>query len=73
MLMRSISEPGRRSSIRLGARAANVAAALALASLLLCGALASKPAQAALKLCGDRHQILERLAQAHEETPSSTK
>jgi len=71
MLMRSMSEPGDRSPIRLGARTAKLAAALALASLLLCGAVASKPAWAAPKLCGDRHQILERLEQAHEETPQA--
>jgi hypothetical protein len=45
------------------------------ALVLVCGslgsALVSGPAQAAPKLCGDRHQILERLEQAHEETPQA--
>jgi hypothetical protein len=38
---------------------------------LLCGPLGGTPAEAAPKLCGDRHQILERLEQAHEETPQA--
>jgi len=45
------------------------------ALVLVCGSLGSvlmsAPAQAAPKLCGDRHQILERLEQAHEETPQA--
>jgi hypothetical protein len=45
------------------------------ALVLVCGSLGSVlvsgPAQAAPKLCGDRHQILERLEQAHEETPQA--
>jgi hypothetical protein len=38
---------------------------------LLCGAVASQPADAAPKLCGDRNQILHGLKQAHEETPQA--
>jgi hypothetical protein len=45
------------------------------ALVLVCGSLGSVlvsgPAQTAPKLCGDRHQILERLEQAHEETPQA--
>jgi hypothetical protein len=55
-----------------GAPATRVTGATALAALgLLCGALVSQPAEAAPKLCGDRHQILERLEQAHAETPQA--
>ena len=47
-------------------------APLGLAALaLLCGSVVGKPAEAAPKLCGDRHQILERLEQAHEEKPQA--
>jgi hypothetical protein len=55
-------------------RAMSLPARLA-ALVLVCGSLGSvlvsAPAQAAPKLCGDRHQILERLEQAHEETPQA--
>jgi hypothetical protein len=55
-------------------RAMSLPARLA-ALILVCGSLGSvlvsAPAQAAPKLCGDRHQILERLEQAHEETPQA--
>ena len=55
-------------------RAVSVPASLATL-VLVCGimgwALISKPAEAAPKLCGDRHQILERLEQAHEERPQA--
>ena len=55
-----------------GAPATRVTGATALAALgLLCGALVSQPAEAALKPYGDRHQILERLEQAHAETPQA--
>ena len=46
-------------------------AALVLVCGSLGGVLVSGPAQAAPKLCGDRHQILGRLEQAHEETPQA--
>jgi hypothetical protein len=38
---------------------------------LLCGSVASQPAEAAPKLCGERDQILKRLEQAHDETPQA--
>ena len=38
---------------------------------LLCGSVASQPAEAAPKLCGKRDQILKRLEQAHDETPQA--
>ena len=47
-------------------------APLGLAALaLLRGSVVGKPAEAAPKRCGDRHQILERLEQAHEEKPQA--
>ena len=33
--------------------------------------LGASPADAATKVCGDRHQILKRLEQKHEETPKA--
>jgi hypothetical protein len=70
MSIHTTSEHTPRSPVRPGAQATKLTA-LGLSSLLFCGAVASKPAEAAPKLCGDRHQILERLEQAHEETPQA--
>jgi hypothetical protein len=70
--IRTLSQLAGGSQARPGAPAANLAAALALASLLLCGTVAaSKPAEAAPKLCGDRDQILDRLGQTYEEKPQA--
>lgn len=71
MSIRTRSEHAPRSPVRPGAQGTKLTAALGLSSLLFCGATVSKPAEAAPKLCGERHQILERLAQAHEETPQA--
>jgi hypothetical protein len=72
MLTRTMSEPANASRIRSVAPAARLARPLGLAALaLLCGAVVSQPAAAAPKLCGDRAQILERLEQAHQETPQA--
>jgi hypothetical protein len=72
MTIRTTSQPAGGSPIRPGAPAADLTAALALAALLLCGTVAaSKPAEAAPKLCGDRDQILDRLEQTYEEKPQA--
>ena len=58
--------------VRRGALPAWRAGAIGLGALaLLCGAVASQPAEAATKLCGERDQILKRLEQAHDETPQA--
>jgi hypothetical protein len=58
--------------VRRAAPPAWRAGPLGLAALaLLGGALASQPAAAAPKLCGDRDQILHGLARAREETPQA--
>jgi hypothetical protein len=72
MSIRTMSAPARAMRARPGASTALLAGPASLAALaLFCGALVSKPAEAAPKLCGERHQILERLEQAHEETPQA--
>ena len=72
MTIHTTSQPAGRLPTRSGAQTAALTAALALASLLLCGTVAaSKPAEAAPTLCGDRDQILERLEQTHEEKPQA--
>ena len=70
------SEPASALRAERGAPRALLAGRIGLVALaLLCGALGgalgSSPAEAAPKLCGDRHQILERPEQAHEETPQA--
>jgi len=70
------SEPASALRAERGAPRALLAGPIGLVALaLLCGALGgalgSSPAEAAPKLCGDRHQILERPEQAHEETPQA--
>jgi hypothetical protein len=56
---------------RFGQRVAAVIGPLAFAALvLLGGSLAGPPAQAA-QICGDRGEILKRLAKGHEETPQA--
>jgi hypothetical protein len=72
MSLRTMTEPASRMPILSVPRAGRMAGLLGLAAFaLLGGATASKPAEAASKLCGDRDQILERLEQAHEETPQA--
>ena len=66
MSIRSTSEA--TSALRAGPTGL---ATLALLCGALGGAMLSQPAEAAPKLCGDRHQILERLERAHEETPQA--
>jgi hypothetical protein len=66
MSLPTTSKPAGKRPIRVGTQTA-----LGLSALLLAGALASPPADAAPKLCGDRGQILEGLAQAHDETPQA--
>jgi hypothetical protein len=52
-------------------RVAQLLGSLTLAAFALAGgALFSPPAEAA-RLCGDRDQILKRLAQRHDETPQA--
>ena len=58
--------------VRRAAPPAWRAGPIGLAALaLLCGSVASQPAEAAPKLCGKRDQILKRLEQAHDETPQA--
>jgi hypothetical protein len=72
MSMRIMSELAGRLPNRSGPRAGRMAGLLGFAGFaLLGGATLSEPAEAASKLCGERGQILERLAQAHKETPQA--
>jgi hypothetical protein len=59
-------------AVRCGPRSTWGTAPIGLAALALVGgALASQPAEAAPKLCGNRDQILEGLRQVHDETPQA--
>jgi hypothetical protein len=72
MSIRTTTENASAMPIRRGAPTAWGAGPLGLAVLaLLCGAVASQPAEAAPKLCGERGQILKRLEQVHQETPQA--
>jgi hypothetical protein len=72
MSMQTATKNARAMPVRRAAPPAGRAAPIGLAALvLLCGAVVSQPADAAPKLCGDRDQILDGLAQAHEETPQA--
>ena len=58
--------------VRRAAPPAWRAGPIGLAALaLLGGVVASQPAEAAPKLCGERDQILKRLERAHDETPQA--
>jgi hypothetical protein len=58
---------------QLGRLAALLVGPIAIATVAIAGALTlgAAPADAATKVCGDRHKILERLEQKHEETPKA--
>jgi hypothetical protein len=58
---------------RLGRLAALLVGPIVLATLAAAGTLTlgASSAEAASKVCGDRHQILKRLEQKHEETPKA--
>jgi hypothetical protein len=72
MSMRTMSEPAKRLPNRSGPRAGRMAGLLGFGAVaLLGGATLSQPAEAAVKLCGDRDQILKRLEQAKAETPQA--
>jgi hypothetical protein len=72
MSIQSTSDPATRMRCWRHALAARRVGPIALAALaLVCGAVASQPAEAAPKLCGDRGEILKGLKQAHEETPQA--
>ena len=58
---------------QLGRLAALLVGPIAMAIVAMGGGLTlgASPAEAAAKLCGDRHQILERLEKKHEEVVKS--
>ena len=70
MSIRPMPEPARPMRAPIGRSRTRPAGLIGLAVLAMsCGPALSKPAEAAAKLCGDRQEILQRLAQAHEEKP----
>ena len=72
MSIRITSERASAMPVGRAASATRVAGPIGLAALaLLYGPVVSPAAEAAPKLCGDHHQILKRLKQAHEETPQA--
>jgi hypothetical protein len=72
MSIQSTSDPATRMRSWRQALATRRVGPIGLAALaLLCGAVASQPAEAAPKLRGDRGAILKGLAQAHKETPQA--
>jgi hypothetical protein len=57
---------------QLGRLAALLVGPIALATVAAAGMLVgASPADAATRVCGDRHQILKRLEQKHEEIPKA--
>jgi hypothetical protein len=71
MSIHTTPKPADRPLGRPAAPPLRLAAGLTVALLLLGGTLVSTPAEAAPKLCGERGQILEGLAQKYEETPQA--
>ena len=72
MSIRTMSELVRAMQGRAGPPMTRLAGLTGLAALaVLGGSVVSEPADATPRLCGDRTEILERLAQSHAETPQS--